>query len=135
MPLASCSRRRSARCWCSIARNATARRRPRQSCGSIRGRRFSKGAAAARRRLPPLPPVRDAAWASNEIDRFILARLEERGLSPAPRAEKRTLLRRLTFDLIGLPPTPEEVEKFVQDDSPQAWAKVVDRLLASPHYG
>jgi hypothetical protein len=83
----------------------------------------------------PLPGVKKTAWPGNEIDRFILARLEERGLAPAPRADKRTLLRRLTFDLIGLPPTPEEIEAFLRDESPRAWANVVDRLLASPHYG
>jgi hypothetical protein len=82
-----------------------------------------------------VPAVKDAAWPLNDIDRFILARLESRGLKPVGPAAKRTLLRRVTFDLIGLPPTPEEIDAFLADDSPGAFAKVVDRLLASPHYG
>ena len=81
------------------------------------------------------PAVKDAAWPRGPVDRFILARLEAKGLAPAPPADKRTLLRRLTFDLIGLPPTPEEVEAFVKDESPDAYEKVVDRLLASPQFG
>ena len=84
---------------------------------------------------PPAPAVKDAAWARSPIDRFVLARLEEKGLRPSPPADKVTLIRRATFDLIGLPPTPEEVEAFVADTSPEAFARVVDRLLASPHYG
>ncbi len=84
---------------------------------------------------PPLPDVKNAAWVSNEIDRFVLAKLEETGLSPNPRADKRTLIRRATFDLIGLPPTPVEVAAFESDPSADAFAKVVDRLLASPRYG
>jgi len=83
----------------------------------------------------PAPKVKDTAWPHNEIDRFILAKLEENGLRPAPAANKRDLIRRATFDLLGLPPTPEEVEVFVNDKSHNAFAKVVDRLLASPHYG
>ena len=83
----------------------------------------------------PAPKVRDAAWPHNDIDRFILAKLEEKGLRPVRPADKRDLIRRATFDLIGLPPTPEEVEAFVSDKSPNAFAKVVDRLLASAHYG
>ena len=81
------------------------------------------------------PAVKDAAWANNPIDRFILARIEAAGARPAPVADKRTLLRRLTFDLTGLPPTPSEVDAFLSDSSPQAFEKVVDRLLASPRYG
>ncbi len=81
------------------------------------------------------PPVKRAAWAHNPIDRFILAGLETRGLKPNSYADRRTLIRRATFDLIGLPPTPEEVEAFLADRSPRAWETVVDRLLASPHYG
>jgi hypothetical protein len=86
-------------------------------------------------RLPAVPAVRNAAWARNPIDRFILAKLEAEGIAPAPTADRRTLIRRVTYDLIGLPPTPAEVEAFVNDKSPDAWDKVVDRLLASPHYG
>ena len=84
---------------------------------------------------PAVPQAADAAWAKSPIDHFILAKLNGKELKPNPVADKRTLIRRATFDLIGLPPTPEEVEAFVTDTSPDAFAKVVDRLLASPHYG
>jgi hypothetical protein len=84
---------------------------------------------------PPIPEVRDREWPITDIDRFILARLEAEGLRPLGPTDKRTLIRRATYDLIGLPPTPEEVEAFVQDTSAGAFARVVDRLLASPHYG
>ncbi len=83
----------------------------------------------------PIPTVTDGSWPRNEIDRFILAGLEARGLRPALPAEKHAWLRRVTFDLIGLPPKPAEIEDFVRDDSPEAFERVVDRLLASPHYG
>ena len=81
------------------------------------------------------PPVADGVWPATPIDRFVLAKLESRKLRPSPAAERRTWLRRATFDLTGLPPTPEEVEAFEKDDAPDAFARVVDRLLASPHYG
>ncbi|MCW5963229.1 MAG: PSD1 domain-containing protein [Bryobacterales bacterium] len=84
---------------------------------------------------PPLPVLRDAAWARNPVDRFILARLEQEQLGPSEEADRRTLLRRLSLDLIGLPPTPEEVSAFLNDASPHAYQKQVERLLASPHYG
>jgi mono/diheme cytochrome c family protein len=84
---------------------------------------------------PSVPAVRNSGWAKSPIDAFVLARLEQKGLSPAPAADKRTLIRRATFDLTGLPPTPDEVAAFEADTSPDAFAKVVDRLLASPHYG
>ncbi len=84
---------------------------------------------------PPLPAVKDRNWTASAIDDFILAKLEEKGLTPSAAADRRTLLRRATFDLIGLPPTPEEIAAFETDPSPHAFAKVVDRLLASPHYG
>jgi hypothetical protein len=84
---------------------------------------------------PSLPVVKDAGWVHNPIDAFILAKLEAAGSAPAPRASHEHLLRRLTFDLIGLPPTPAEIEAFLADTSPQAWDHVIDRLLASPHYG
>lgn len=84
---------------------------------------------------PPLPKVKTAKWVRNPLDRFVLARLESAGLKPAPEADRRTLIRRLTFDLIGLPPTPAEVRAFERDKSPDAYEKVVDRLLASPRYG
>lgn len=86
---------------------------------------------------PPLPTVKgqDQRWMASPVDRFVLAKLEEKNLTPAPRADRRILIRRVTFDLTGLPPTPQEVESFLQDQAPNALEKVVDRLLASPHYG
>ncbi len=84
---------------------------------------------------PEIPKVQDTAWPINNIDRFVLARLEKDGLTPAPAAGRRTLLRRVTYDLTGLPPTYEEVQAFEADKSANAYEKVVDRLLASPHYG
>jgi hypothetical protein len=84
---------------------------------------------------PALPAVRSAAWANNPIDRFLLARMEAKGLAPTPEADRRTLLRRACFDLTGLPPTSEEVSRFVADPSPLAYEKLVDRLLASPQHG
>ena len=84
---------------------------------------------------PPLPAVKDANWCKRPLDRFILAKMEANNLHPVAPADKRTLLRRATFDLIGLPPTPEEIDAFLADQSPDAFARVVDRLLASPHYG
>ena len=86
-------------------------------------------------RKPAVPEAKDAEWVKTPVDNFILAKLEEKNLRPNPPADKRTLIRRATFDLIGLPPTPDAVEDFVKDDSPEAFAKVVDRLLDSPHYG
>jgi mono/diheme cytochrome c family protein len=86
-------------------------------------------------REPPVPAVRDRDWVRSPIDSFVLAKLEEQGLKPVAPADKRMLIRRATFDLIGLPPTPEEIDAFLADDSPEAFARVVDRLLASPHYG
>ena len=86
------------------------------------------------RKIDP-PSVSDAKWPVNDIDRFILARLERAGLHPAPEADRRTLIRRLSFDLLGLPPDPAEVEAFVSDADPRAYEKLVDRLLDSPHYG
>jgi hypothetical protein len=82
-----------------------------------------------------VPSVRDANWPRTEIDRFILAKLESKELRPIGDATKQTLIRRANFDLIGLPPTPDEVEAFLADSSPTAFEKVIDRLLASPHYG
>ena len=84
---------------------------------------------------PAVPPLEDESWARTAVDRFLLARLDEKGLQPAPPTVKRMLIRRATFDLIGLPPSPEEVEAFVADNSPEAFQKVIDRLLVSPHYG
>lgn len=81
------------------------------------------------------PAVNQADWPAHDLDRFVLASLEQRGLKPSDRADRRTLLRRASFDLIGLPPTPEEIDAFVNDSSPQAFTNVVNRLLDSPHYG
>jgi Protein of unknown function (DUF1553)/Protein of unknown function (DUF1549)/Planctomycete cytochrome C len=83
----------------------------------------------------PLPKVKQARWPRNAIDYFVLAQLEAEGLEPAPRADPYTLVRRLYLDLIGLPPTPEEADAFVSDSSPDAYERLVDRLLDSPHYG
>lgn len=89
--------------------------------------------------VPPkqsaLPAVKDRNWPANAIDDFVLARLEAEGLKPAPAADRFTLIRRLSLDLIGLPPTPEEIDAFMKDTSARAYEKLVDRLLASPHYG
>jgi hypothetical protein len=81
------------------------------------------------------PTVRDATWVRTPIDRFVLAKLEAQGLVPAPEADRRTLLRRLSFDLVGLPPTPDELAAFESDRAPDAYERQVDRLLASPRYG
>ncbi len=84
---------------------------------------------------PALPHVKNSDWVKSPIDAFVLAGLEEKSLTPAPPASKRELIRRATFDLTGLPPTPEEVQAFLDDQKPDAFARLVDRLLASPHYG
>src|SRR5262249_19864578 len=84
---------------------------------------------------PATPKVRDAKWSAQPIDRLLLARLEKKGLTPAPEADKATLIRRVTMDLTGLPPSAEEVTFFVNDKRPDAYSKLVDRLLASPQYG
>jgi mono/diheme cytochrome c family protein len=86
-------------------------------------------------KVPPIPAVKNTAWVANPIDAFVLARLEAKGLSPNPPADKRQLVRRLYYDLTGLPPTTAEVEAFVADSSPNAYDALVDRLLDSPHYG
>lgn len=99
--------------------------------------------AAAQARWPytplpatvPVPAVKQKAWPKNDIDRFILAKLEEKQLVPMGDTDKRSLIRRATFDLLGLPPTPAEVDAFLRDSSPNAFATVIDRLLASSHYG
>jgi hypothetical protein len=86
--------------------------------------------------MRPTPPlVQQSAWPRNEIDRFVLEKLEIAGLHPAPEADRPTLIRRLSIDLIGLPPLPAEIDAFVADTDPQAYERLVDRLLASPHYG
>src|SRR4051794_1088521 len=84
---------------------------------------------------PPVPAVSHATWAKTDLDRFVLARLDKEGLTPVRAADKRTLIRRATLDLTGLPPSAEDIEAFEKDEAPDAFAKVVDRLLASPQYG
>ena len=126
---------RPPRSECLPAARCSARRRS-KSCGAG----LPPGAAwpdhwAYRPLIKPPPPSINDPWPQTPIDSFILAKLARRGLSPAPPADKRTLIRRVTFDLIGLPPTPEEIDAFLADKSPDAYEKVVDRLLASPHYG
>ena len=86
-------------------------------------------------RRPRLPKVKNRSWPRRPWDRYVLARLEQRGMSPSPPADRRTLIRRATLDLWGLPPTPEEVEAFLNDSRPDAYQRLIDRLLASPRYG
>jgi hypothetical protein len=99
------------------------------------GAHWGKHWAFEKPRRPALPAVRDRNWPRNAIDFFVLARLEAQGWKHAPEAARETLIRRVTLDLTGLPPTPEEVDAFLADASPDAYEKVVERLLASPHYG
>jgi mono/diheme cytochrome c family protein len=99
------------------------------------GAQYQKHWALIPPRRPDLPKVRDDKWVHNGIDRFLLARLEQEGLKPSAEADRRVLLRRLSFDLTGLPPTPAEVDAFLADRSEMAYEKVVDRLLDSTHHG
>ena len=85
--------------------------------------------------MPALPEVSDPTWISNDIDRYILAELDRNGLRPSPPANRYQLVRRSYLDLIGLQPTPAEADEFVSDQRPDAYERLVDRLLASPHYG
>ncbi len=101
----------------------------------LEGAEYKKHWSYEKPQRPPLPKVKNAKWSQNAIDNFILARLEKEGLAPQPEAEKTALVRRVSLDLTGLPPTPEEVENFVSDKANNAYEKVVDRLLASPAYG
>ena len=84
---------------------------------------------------PAVPQVKNKAWVKTPVDAFVLAQLESKGIAPAKPADRGTWLRRVTLDLTGLPPTPEDVDAFLKDTSPEAYRKVVDRLLESPHYG
>jgi hypothetical protein len=86
-------------------------------------------------KLPAAPTVKTAGWGHNPIDRFLMAKMEARGLTPSPEADRRTLIRRAYFDLIGLPPAPEEVSAFLDDPTPLAYERMIDRLLSSPHHG
>ncbi|MDA1054437.1 MAG: PSD1 and planctomycete cytochrome C domain-containing protein [Planctomycetota bacterium] len=113
-----------------------------KAAGSVKPRRGAIDMEQARQFWsfqPPqkaaLPQVQNSAWPQAALDHFVLAQLESKQLAPAPAADKRTLIRRVTFDLIGLPPTPAEVDAFLADESPAAFARVVDRLLNSTHYG
>ena len=109
---------------------------PQDGIDLAEGRKFWAFRPLARDTLPAVQAkVNDADWATSPIDYFILGKLEENSLTPAAPADRRTLLRRVTFDLIGLPPTPEEINAFLTDNSPKAFETVVERLLASPHYG
>ena len=99
------------------------------------GAPYAKHWAYVPPRRPAIPEVSNRSWPRNAIDYFVLASLEAAGLKPSPEADKVTLLRRVTFDLIGLPPTPDEVDSFVADAAANAYEKRVDQLLASPHYG
>jgi len=107
------------------------------------GRRHWAFQPLARPELPPtaidLPPATDpgvaSAWGQGRVDSFVLAALREQNLEPSPPADRATLIRRLSFDLVGLPPTREQIDDFVADDSPDAYARLVERLLSSPHYG
>ncbi len=99
------------------------------------GARYTKHWSYVNPVRPRVPEVRDRSWPRNEIDFFVLARLEQEGLAPSAEADRYALLRRLALDLTGLPPTPEEVERFVRDPDPDAYERLVDRLLAKPSYG
>ncbi|MEQ9409266.1 MAG: PSD1 and planctomycete cytochrome C domain-containing protein [Fuerstiella sp.] len=106
--------------------------RPDGSINFEAGRRFWSFQPVS---VQPLPPVQHASWPLQRLDHFVLAAMEGQGLSPSTEADRATLLRRLSFDLTGLPPTPQEVQDFLNDDSPDAWQTQVDRLLKSPHFG
>lgn len=101
----------------------------------VEGAKWQKHWAFEPPRTGSPPAVKDPAWVRNGIDSFILARLQTAGMTPSPEADRVTLIRRVTLDLTGLPPTPAEVDAFINDSSPDAYEKVVDRLLASPRYG
>jgi mono/diheme cytochrome c family protein len=105
--------------------------RPKAEYGSLRRQHWAWQPLSE----PRPPAVRDAQWPRSDLDRFVLAKLESKKLLPVADADKRTLIRRVAFDLTGLPPTPSEVDAFLKDDSPQAFEKVADRLLASPQFG
>jgi hypothetical protein len=99
------------------------------------GAKYEKHWSLLPPRVATVPAVKNVSWPQNPIDHFILARLEKEGLAPSPEADRRTLMRRVYFDLIGLPPSPAEVDAFLADKTPEAYEKVVDRLLTSQHFG
>ncbi len=113
---------------------------PEQHAGPAQQDSSSGGAGASHWAFQPVrrpepPPVRQSGWVRNPIDRFVLAKLEAEGLSPSPQADPHTLVRRIHFDAVGLPPTPETVAEFQADSNPQAYEALVDELLRSPHFG
>ena len=133
---ASAPARTKSRCRRPTSANRCRRKKStRSSTGSSEGAQWEDHWAYVAPKRPPLPEVKNKAWPRNDMDYFILSRLEKEGLQPSPEADKATLLRRVSFDLTGLPPTPAEVDAFLADSSPDAYEKVVDRLLASPAYG
>jgi hypothetical protein len=99
------------------------------------GAKYEQHWSYAKPLRPPLPVVKNKSWPKNDLDYFVLARLEKEGLSPSPEADRVVLIRRVSLDLIGLPPTVKEVDDFLSDQAPNAYEKVVDRLLSSKHYG
>src|SRR6185312_10275484 len=99
------------------------------------GAEYTPHWAFVKPKAAPLPSVKNATWVRNPIDAFIRARLEKEGLQPSPEADRATLIRRLSLDLTGLLPSPAEVDAYINNTSANAYDKVVDRLLASPHYG
>ena len=105
-------------------------------CGSVFAKEFSQADREWWAFLPvtkPAVPTVGTNWALNELDHFVVRKLETQNLSPAKEADRRTLIRRLSFDLTGLPPSPEQIAEFLADRSPDAYEKLVDRLLDSPH--
>src|SRR5437763_2815436 len=113
----------------AVLAGATAPQSHGQQAGS------SKHWAYTAPRAAPLPRVKDTTWSANAIDRFILARLEEERIAPSPRADRERLVRRVSLDLVGLPPSLAEADLFLADNSPDAYERLIDRLLASPCYG
>jgi hypothetical protein len=99
------------------------------------GASYSEHWAYQKPQRPALPTTVNQEWSQNEIDRFVLAKLEAAGIFPSPEANRSTLIRRLSLDLTGLPPTVEELDEFLAADAPDAYERLVDRLLVSPHYG
>src|SRR6185295_18416537 len=101
----------------------------------LQGARYQQHWAFVAPQQPAIPTVKNQAWVRNPIDAFVLARLEREGLEPSPAASPNTLLRRLSLDLVGLPPTLKELESFDNSAGEQAYQRAIERLLASPHYG
>ncbi len=115
---------------------AADRDRPRQATGAAKITDSDRAFWAFRPLSAPAAPVADRdSWSRNPVDRFVFEKLREQGLAPAPEADRRTLIRRASFDLLGLPPSPEEVEAFLADPSPTAYEALIDRMLARPEYG